>query len=1057
MTQSHVVRLLKFMVFIMMVSAFSIVLHAVTMEETYPFKTGENALVNGVTWTGPEAQTADHWQFMQVSFDVPTIDLSAAGYLAIQVSADQGSPGLTWGLIEQGDRFATAGVADDTKEVFFMHEDGSLESLGNIMFGAVWIPEGYQGALILPMDSLGWQWNNNGSALLAVEHLYITTNSLHNFAWTISVGEVGYFDTNPATGGTYQSLLDLSIISKPDKYYYDSQAMTSLDPVLPSYPAATGESAFNGGITWTHPGTAPAATDTWQTLFLNFTNPVDLSEASYLAIQFRADKGMPGMTWGIEAGNDRYSTQIDGKPIYLMQDSGQIVHLTDVLYSSVASPEATAGIMLIPMDAIAFQFGPNDTGLDQARNILLTTNSLYNFDWSVTIGAIGFYNGLIGDAGTVYTPIEIAGFFNAIPADTTTEVVSVNNYPLSTDDKAFNGGYTWSGPETVSAGDTWEALFVNFTSPVDLTQAAYLAVQYRADKGTPGLTFGVENNGTRYATLVDGQTLDFMDAATGIVETLPPILYSAQNIAQGMTGLLLIPIDRLVYQFGDAEHTLEAAKNFLITTNSLYNFDFSVSIGSIGYYDGDPMDSQSSYVPIPIESFYNAGPRATMELIDVQDWMIAEETVYPFRTGEQAYANGKIWVSPATGSSVDDIQTLSITFDLPAVDMTDATYLAIQMGNTLGSPGLTYQLRSGNGIYSIQGIEDGSKVYHLKEDGTIATAGNVLYSAITSSISAGVLLIPMDAMDWVSNPDEDTLQTVSELIISTNRRYNYNFQFKIGEIGFYSGEIGTETEVFTKIFDLENAKPGSFSVSGSVTNDSSLIETSERTIYGDTTISVTATGKSPENFGIWTGGSYGLVTMTTDTYGDTAVTLKATGSNPTGDAYTAIDIASTGGFSWAGGLGITFWARNDANGEISFNIEVDNKITETGVSDRFNIKQGHRYYLYDVNTDKTSIYMTKPTATLPVGFEGWVRIPFDAFFRADWSNNGVTKDQFMGEGTTVSYLAVTIHASTYLNMEFSLNKFGTYATDPSFISAFVQPSEDRQTIPALMDLQEEEA
>ena len=102
------------------------------------------------------------------------------------------------------------------------------------------------------------------------------------------------------------------------------------------------------------------------------------------------------------------------------------------------------------------------------------------------------------------------------------------------------------------------------------------------------------------------------------------------------------------------------------------------------------------------------------------------------------------------------------------------------------------------------------------------------------------------------------------------------------------------------------------------------------------------------------------------------------------------------------------------------------------------------------------IYMTKPTATLPVGFEGWVRIPFDAFFRADWSNNGVTKAQFMDAGTQVTYLAITIHSTTYLNMEFSLNKFGAYSTDPSFMSSFVTPTAQRKSILELMAFGEEE-
>ena len=1052
MNQSKIVRFIKVTVMILLVSSLAVIIRA-EQGNPYPFKRGEQALTNGVTWTGP-TNNVDYWQFLQVSFDASNVSLQQTGYLSIQMKMEKGTPGLTYGLIENNDRYSTAGVADDTKEVFFMNEDGSIESLGKIMYGAVWVPEGKQGALILPMSSLGWQWNNNNSQLAAVQSFYITTNSLYNNNWAISIGEIGYYSTLPAEGGTMAKLLDLSVMNKPSKYYVDSTVVDSLKPILPVYPHKTTDTAFNGGVTWKHTGSTPSANDTFQALFFNFDAPVDLSNAKYLAVQYRADLGAPGMTFGIEAGNDRYATYIDTKPIYLMNPNGSVSSLTSVLYASINAPEGTNGMMLIPMDAFTHQFGPNANTLTEAKNVLLTTNSKYNYNWSVTIGEIGFYNGVIGDLGTVYTKLNVTSYYNAIPAETTTEVVNVNNYPLNTDEKAFNGGYTWTFPDQASTSDSWESLFLNFKQPVDLTSAAYLAVQYRADLGTPGLTFGVENTGTRFSTNVDGDPVLFMSSENYEVTNLPNVLYGAVNVAQGKVGLLLIPMSTLKFQFGDNQKTLAAVNNFLVTTNSLYNFNFQISIGQVGYFTGHPENENSVFVPIEVEYFYNGSTKASMELIDVQDWAIADETEYRFRTGELAYQNGKIWVSPGTGSTVDDFQTFRIQFD-QSFDMRNATYLAIQMSNVLGNPGLTYALKSGNSTYSIAGVEDGSKIYYIKEDGTIHTAANVLYSSVTTSIQSGVLLIPMSAMNFVET-GEHTLETVTELLVTTNRRYNYNFQVKVGEVGFYTGEIGSLDEVFTKVLDLSSPKNDKFSVSGTVTNESTLIETfKERTEYGDTIISFTATGKTPSNFGIWTGGSYGFVEMTLDTYGDQAIKVKATGSNPTGDAYTAIDIAPTGGFSWADAEGITFWARNDSNGEISFNVEVDNKIIASGVSDRFNIKQGHRFYLYDVNTGKTMIYMTKPVATLPVGFEGWVRIPFSAFFRADWSNNGVTKEQFMKTGTTVTYLAITIHSSTYLNMQFSLNKFGAYYTDPSFLSSFVLPNNDRQAIPDLMQLEEE--
>jgi hypothetical protein len=841
-------RMLALMGFGILGSLVGPLTRAEAIEPTaYPFRTGNAGFVNGVTWTGPASQTADYWQFFQASFDGGAQNLSSADYLAVQYRADVGAPGMTFGLLVNGDRFGTAGVADNTVNVYFMNEAGVVSDLGKIMYGAMWVPEGSQGALLLPLKQLNWQWNNSASTLASVPFFYMTTNSLHNWNWAMSIGEIGYFIGNPAeAGASYTPLLDLSEAAKPSSYYYDSNVMTSL--------------------------------------------------------------------------------------------------------------------------------------------------------------------------------------------------TTITGYPLPVGDKAFNGGRAWSGP-AAATGDAWETLFVNFKAKVDLTSAQAIAVQYRADVGAPGLTWGVENSFTRYSTMVDEKKVYFQDEGELDSYEVASVLYGAVNIAQGKVGMAILPIDSIVYQFGDAGNTLSGVDNFLLTTNTMYNFNFTVSIGAVGYLDNDGI-----YHPIEIDYFYNT-PGTTMELIDVQDWQIADSTEYPFRLGEfEAYKNGKIWVAPATGAVEDDIQKLTITFDATA-DMSAASYVAIQFANTVGNPGLTYALKTATNTYSIAGVDDGEKVYWIKENGDIATAAVVQYSAATTSISAGALLIPMAALGGMADPERGSLAGVTALEVTTNRRYNYNFQAKFGEIGFYTGEIGEEGTTFTKVLDLTNDKSGQFTTSGSLTNESTLIVTNERTIYGDSIINVTGTGKSPSNFSIWTGGSYGSVTMVTDTYGDTAMQLKATGSNPTGDAYTAITIAA-GATGWDGRKGVTFWARNDSDGEVSFNLEVDCRIVSSGVSDRFNIKQGHRFWLYDVNTELTSVYMTKPTATLPVGFEGWVRIPYSAFFRADWSNNGVTKEVFMSEGTTVSYLAITIHSSSYLNMPFSINKFGAYSTTPTWSSPFVTGT----SIPELMDL-----
>ena len=1021
----------------------------------YPFKSGTDAFVNGVTWTGPTAQE-DYWQFLQVSFDDATVDLSSATHLAVQIRIDVGSPGLTYGLLENGDRYATAGVADDTFETFFVGEDGSVTSLGNIMYGAINLAQGSQGMLLLPMASLGWQWNYNSSDLTSVSSFYITTNSQYNYNWKITIGEIGYYDGDPEVAGTYHSLLDLSQQAKTDKYYFDSAVKTSLDVVKADYPYGKIDTAFNGGVTWTNTLTEASATDTWQAMFINFDGTVDLTNAQYLAIQYRADLGSPGITWGVETGNTRYSTQTDGASIFMMDSTGLLNHQTDVLYASVNVAEGTEGMLLIPTSALTYQFGDAGNTLATAKNIVLTTNSKYNYNFALSIGSVGYYNGEIGDEGTVYTPIQIADFYNAIPADSTMETINVNHYPFTTDLEAFNGGQTWTGPTAASSVDTWETLFINFDGTVDLSGASYLAIQYRADLGAPGFTWGVESGDARYSTQTDSDPIYFMDQDTGDFSEITSVLYSAVNIPEESVGVLLIPISSLNYQWGDTNNTLATAKNVLLTTNTLYNYNWEVSINKVGYYTGDIGVEGTTFTEINVDYFYNGGPNCTMTPIMYQEWQMPESDAYQFRTGELAFLNGQTWVSPATVSDVDDWQTLTVSFDNATVDLTNATYLAIQFENTSGSPGLTFGLTSGDGRYSVSGVADGSAIYYMAEDGTISLASTTLYGAVTTSVARGTLLIPMSAMGWQWNPNSDTLETVSNLIITTNRKYNYNFQVTVGEIGFYTGEIGEDGTTFTKLLDLSTDKADKFVLSGDVTNDSTLINPIERRDYGDVTVDVTGTGKNPDNFAIWTGGSYGSVTMTTDSYGDVAMQLQATGSNPLGDAYTAIDL-SQGGFSWAGAEGVTFWARNDSDAEISFNLEVDCKIVSSGLSDRFNIQQGNRYYLYDVNTDKTYIYMTKPTVNLPVGFEGWVRVPFEAFSRADWSNNGVTEQDFMKDGTIVSYLAVTIHSPSFTNMPFSLNKIGAYSTVPEMITPYVPATTERKSILDLMEIEGEVA
>lgn len=638
-------------------------------------------------------------------------------------------------------------------------------------------------------------------------------------------------------------------------------------------------------------------------------------------------------------------------------------------------------------------------------------------------------------------------------------VVSATNdvtYPFEKGDNAFKNGIKWTSP-VEQTEDQWQFLEYKFDGgeTKNLKDATHFAVQIKVDKGNPGFTIGLLENGDRYTTSIDNNTLYFIDKEGN--KTDINVLYNSINLPLNKPGLLLLPMDQLNWQWNNNESTLENVSSLYITTNSLHNFDFEISIGEFGFYNVDP-NNGGEYQSLrtldnepAVGQVYNGEANSSVDVIGKE--VIEDKNIdYPFRKGEEAFLNGKNWKAPAVASAESNVQRLKIEFD-QVVNLDEAAYLVIQMKNKTGAPGITYNLLNDDIPYGTAGSPDGSEIYYSNLEGLVKIATTTLYDSVTVNLGESALIIPMSSMDFGDLTGD--LSEINALELSTDLKYNYNFEYIIGEIGYFTGEMEVDLE-YHQLLNLNTDKSDKFKTSGDISNETELLDAivrEERTVYGDTIISFNAIGTRETDYSIWDGGSLGKVLMDVDSYGDTAVKLQANGTNPVGDSYTAITLKDGGNYSWANREGITMWARNDSDSEISFNIELDNRIVETGIGDRFNIQQGHRFYLYDINTNKTYIYMTKPVITLPVGFEGWIRVPFTAFNRADWSNNGVTKDDFMSEGTVVSYLAVTIHSTSYNYLPFTLNKVGAYQNDSSFISTFVKENADRLSILKQMELE----
>ena len=847
-----------------------------------------------------------------------------------------------------------------------------------------------------------------------------------------------------------------------------------------SYPFRTGEDAFKNSPTW-YGDPTNATGDTWQYLESRF-DAVDLSDTSkdyYIAVEIKATQGNPGFTFGLVNGGNRYATYIEGAKLYTVTAAGAVTEIS-VQYSSINIGAGFEGMLVAPLSSLAWiSWAGADKTLASITGVYIETNAMYNWGFALTIGEIGLYTGDFRNGGQftllkdLKNDLKQNTYHNGRPQNELVfpelQLEAANPYPFRAGENAFKNAPTWYGDATVATVDTYQYLESHFAE-LNLSAAKeyYVAVEIKVAKGNPGFTIGLQNYGNRYATYIDGQPLYTVDAA-GNIKTIN-VLYASINLGEGFEGMLVMPLSSLAWVSWAGENkSLSQINGIFIETNAKYNFDFALTIGEIGFYEGN-FERGGKFTLVKDLSedpqkgaYYNARPAQNpLEWpAEPKPSIIGVEVEYPFATGENAFSNAVIWNGVAKAPNMGNWQTLNIAID--KADLSQATYIAVQYSAKAGAPGITYGLEHGGARYSLAGKADGEIIYFVEADGIVKKGAEVLYSA-SNIYYTGMLLIPMDAMAWQFGDEADRdLTEIERIILTTDSYYNYNYDIIVGEIGYYTGEAGTADFQFHKLLDTTNGHQRDHFTCTSV--DPAYVgkvgvNKVDRTTYGDAELQVFGTNKSGSDYAIWDGGSYGKVEMGVDSYGDDAIVMTSTGANPTGDSYTAITLADGIAYDWSDGKGVTLWVRNDSEGEISFNIQLDClvDVDGDGVKDRgrFNVRQGYQFWLYDINTGKDTIYMTRPEVTIPKGFEGWVRVPFGAFHQADWSlvdpgHKVIPRNYFMAEGSVVGYLAVTIHAPSYQGMTFAVNKLGYYKTTPILATAIM--TDDSKSIKKLMGLE----
>ena len=549
----------------------------------YPFRTGEEAFRNAPTWHGDTAQSTDvTWQYFESHFS--GMDFTSISAVAVEIKVVSGNPGFTFGILNYGDRYGTYGGG---QKFYLVSKDGQVTEIVN-QYDSINLGAGFEGMLVAPMSSMSWVvWAGANKSLSLIKGIFIETNAQYNWNFALQIGEIGYYTGDFQNGGSFTKIKDLSEDQQQSSYYVarpDNNPLVFPEFIKPqkAYPF---ENELQNSPIW-YGDTAQSTEVTWE-YFESHMAPVNLSAASAVAVEIKAVSGNPGFTFGILNGGNRYGTYGGGQKFYLVAKDGQVTEISN-LYDSINLGAGFEGMLVAPISSMSWVvWAGADKTLASIQSIFIETNAQYNWNFALQIGEIGYYDGDFQNGGKFHLIKDLSSdeqkgtYYSARPSENPLVFPSdlaapkdpyegkVVEYPFRKGENAYKNAVLWNGIKHTPNGDNWQTLFVNFPE-TDLSSASFIAVQYVAKAGAPGMTYGLQHKGARYsiAGKEDGQKI-YMADESGLVGIAATTLYAASNISRN--GMLLIPMSAMGWQFGtDAEKDLTKIHQLLLTTNSLY-------------------------------------------------------------------------------------------------------------------------------------------------------------------------------------------------------------------------------------------------------------------------------------------------------------------------------------------------------------------------------------------------------------------------------------------------------------------------------------------------------
>ncbi len=127
------------------------------------------------------------------------------------------------------------------------------------------------------------------------------------------------------------------------------------------------------------------------------------------------------------------------------------------------------------------------------------------------------------------------------------------------------------------------------------------------------------------------------------------------------------------------------------------------------------------------------------------------------------------------------------------------------------------------------------------------------------------------------------------------------------------------------------------------------------------------------------------------------------------------------------------YVKNLSSREIGVSLAFDQVTTSGGVQRWALIGYPSMYYAYDVNKDADYIfYFKRDQFQIPVGFEGYVRLPFESYGIPDWckTNEPLNLEKFSGN------MYITHDNRSYGGLSYLAKNVGVYFNNTTAGSMF---------------------